>query len=306
MKLIHDLTVGRKVSALAILSVFFLCLIGYSGYYYLLKANEDMDSMYAGSLIHVKQLNENQSYARAIEADLLKMMLISEIGIKQSLKKDIDSRLEAFNSNLANYEKTKLAPTEIELLPKLKSTLQDYNASMADVISLAMANENSQANQLYMARCQKDAETFQKYITELAEYNANAADKINTENDENFAKVKMIFVGILLSALNLLIVCSIVIIKEITVPLRNMVARLSLIASGDFSKDIDADKLTRKDEFGQIGIASNKVNESMRVLIKQMEESAEQVSAASEELTASTQQSAQATTQVAAAISEVA
>ena len=306
MKLINNLTVGKKVSVLVILSIVFLCTIGYSGYHYLLKMNNDMESMYTDRLMPVKLLNENHSHARAIEADLFKMMLTTDMGLKQSLKQDIDARVDTFNNNLANYEKTKLDPTEKEILPKLKSTLQEYKGSMSEVIALAMANENSKAYQLYTERAQKDAETFQKYITELAEYNAKTADKINTENDEDFTKAKTIFLGILLTALTIMLAFSRLIIKAITVPLGEIVAHLTYFADKDFSNDVSQEFLVRKDEFGKIAFASNKVTESMRMLIHQMEESAEQLSAASEELTASVQQSAQVTTQVATAISEVA
>ena len=306
MKLINNLTVGKKVSVLVILSIVFLCTIGYSGYHYLLKMNNDMESMYTDRLMPVKLLNENHSHARAIEADLFKMMLTTDMGLKQSLKQDIDARVDTFNNNLANYEKNKLDPTEKEILPKLKSTLQEYKGSMSEVIALAMANENSKAYQLYTERAQKDAETFQKYITELAEYNAKTADKINTENDEDFTKAKTIFLGILLTALTIMLAFSRLIIKAITVPLGEIVAHLTYFADKDFSNDVSQEFLVRKDEFGKIAFASNKVTESMRMLIHQMEESAEQLSAASEELTASVQQSAQVTTQVATAISEVA
>ena len=306
MKLINNLTVGKKVSVLVILSIVFLCTIGYSGYHYLLKMNNDMESMYTDRLMPVKLLNENHSHARAIEADLFKMMLTTDMGLKQSLKQDIDARVDTFNNNLANYEKTKLDPTEKEILPKLKSTLQEYKGSMSEVIALAMANENSKAYQLYTERAQKDAETFQKYITELAEYDAKTADKINTENDEDFTKAKTIFLGILLTALTIMLAFSRLIIKAITVPLGKIAAHLTYFADKDFSNDVPQEFLVRKDEFGKIAFAFNKVTESMRMLIRQMEESAEQLSAASEELTASAQQSAQVTTQVATAISEVA
>ena len=306
MKLINNLTVGKKVSVLVILSIVFLCTIGYSGYHYLLKMNNNMESMHTDRLMPVKLLNENHSHARAIEADLFKMMLTTDMGLKQSLKQDIDARVDTFNNNLANYEKTKIDPTEKEILPKLKSTLQEYKGSMSEVIALAMANENSKAYQLYTERAQKDAETFQKYITELAEYNAKTADKINTENDEDFTKAKTIFLGILLTALTIMLAFSRLIIKAITVPLGEIVAHLTYFADKDFSNDVSQEFLVRKDEFGKIAFASNKVTESMRMLIRQMEESAEQLSAASEELTASAQQSAQVTTQVATAISEVA
>ena len=306
MKLINNLTVGKKVSVLVILSIVFLCTIGYSGYHYLLKMNNNMESMHTDRLMPVKLLNENHSHARAIEADLFKMMLTTDMGLKQSLKQDIDARVDTFNNNLANYEKTKLDPTEKEILPKLKSTLQEYKGSMSEVIALAMANENSKAYQLYTERAQKDAETFQKYITELAEYNAKTADKINTENDEDFTKAKTIFLGILLTALTIMLAFSRLIIKAITVPLGKIAAHLTYFSDKDFSNDVPQEFLVRKDEFGKIAFASNKVTESMRMLIRQMEESAEQLSAASEELTASAQQSAQVTTQVATAISEVA
>jgi len=306
MALINDLTVGKKVSVLVILSSIFLCIIGYSGYHYLFKANNDLDSLYKDRLIPVKLLNENRAHGRAIEADLLKMMLTTDAGLKHSLNQDIDARVNAFNNNLADYEKTKIDATEKEILSNLKSALQDYRDSKAEVIALAMANENSKAYQLYTEHTQEAAERFQKDILELAEYSAKVAGRINTENDSDFVKAKMIFLGILIIALIIQLAFSRLIIKAITGPLSTIVTRLTYFADNDFSHDVSKEFLARKDEFGKIAFASNKVTESMRTLIRQMEESSEQLSAASEELTASAQQSAQVTTQVAAAITEVA
>ena len=306
MKILNDLIVGKKVGLLVMLSAFFLCVVGYAGYYYLLKSNSDMTAMYQDRLLPVKQLNENRAHARAIEADMYQMMLSTDRNQTQNLKQDIDKRTALFNKNLEEYEQTTLDAKEMELLQKLKTSLQAYRSSRTEVLALAMDNKNSQAYQLFTEHTQKDAEDFLKYMGDLAKYNADAAENIANENTQNFDRAKMVFLFILLTAFAILLAGSFLVVKAVTAPLQAVVKRLDVIAANDYSTDIDKEFLDRKDEFGRLGAGFNKVNKSMRALIAQMAESSEQVSAASEELTASAQESAQATTQVASAITEVA
>ena len=107
--------------------------------------------------------------------------------------------------------------------------------------------------------------------------------------------------GLILLALIIFLVA-----KSVAGLVSSSTGRLGIMAEGDFSKDIQKSFLSRKDEFGTMAQAFEKLNSNMRAMIKQVSQSAEQVAASSEELTASSQQSADASGSIAASIQQVA
>jgi methyl-accepting chemotaxis protein len=94
--------------------------------------------------------------------------------------------------------------------------------------------------------------------------------------------------------------------QSVRKPLNAATHRLGVMAGGDYSADIDPVFLKRSDEFGTMAQALNKLNHSMRGIIKQVTSSSEMVAASSEQLTASAQQSAEASGSIASSIQQVA
>lgn len=93
------------------------------------------------------------------------------------------------------------------------------------------------------------------------------------------------------------------IIYSIVKPL-NRLSQLSLhISEGDLSEHID---IVRNDEFGLLGSNFNKMAESLRTLIRQVNDNAMQLAASAEELTASSEQIADSAKHVTMAVQEVA
>ena len=121
-----NLKVSLKLGILVCLAVFFVGIVGYTGYHYLLKANEDMTDMYQNRLLSIKWLNENRSQIRGVHANLLEMMMTTDDKLHIELKADIDKRAALFNENLNKYEKKKLDEREANGLARTKAALQAY------------------------------------------------------------------------------------------------------------------------------------------------------------------------------------
>ena len=94
--------------------------------------------------------------------------------------------------------------------------------------------------------------------------------------------------------------------RSVTRPLKAATAHLGVMAGGDYTKDVDKVFLERKDEFGVMAAAFDKLTKSMRSIIKQIAQSSDHVASSSEELTASAHQSAEAANNVAQSIQQVA
>ena len=115
-----------------------------------------------------------------------------------------------------------------------------------------------------------------------------------------------VMVGLSFVALLLAIILATVAGKQFAKPIQAATQRLGVMANGDFSKDIDPAFLARKDEFGEMAAAFDKLNRQMRGLMRTIASSAEQVAASSQQLTASAHQSAEASNNVAGSIMQVA
>ncbi|MBP2242463.1 methyl-accepting chemotaxis protein [Cytobacillus eiseniae] len=93
------------------------------------------------------------------------------------------------------------------------------------------------------------------------------------------------------------------IIKSIVRPLKQLKDKAITISKGDLTEQIE---ILSNDEIGQLGIAFNEMQESLRRLVQQVNENAEYVSSSAEELTASAEHTTSATEHVASAIQEIA
>ena len=82
--------------------------------------------------------------------------------------------------------------------------------------------------------------------------------------------------------------------------------QMGFMASGDFSKDIPEELLTKNDEFGEISQAVSSMQMSIRDVVKNVMVASEQLAASSEELTATSQQSSTAANEIGKTIEEIA
>lgn len=105
--------------------------------------------------------------------------------------------------------------------------------------------------------------------------------------------------GILIS-----IAVSWVLAKRITKNVSILTGQAQRLASGNLT--VTEVNIKSKDEIGDLGVAITTMAENLRVLIRDIAQTAEQVAASSEELTASAEQSAHASVQVATSVTEVA
>lgn len=304
MGFLKNAKVSFKLSVLVCVSLLFIGIVGLTGYKYLLKANEDMTSMYQDRLLSVKWLNENRSHIRGAQADLLELMLTTDDKRNAELKADLDKRAALFNENLGKYEKTKLDEREATGLVRAREALQTYRQAREEVIMLAMQNKNAEAYGVYEKRVIRALNEANKELVDLAEYNAQIADEINTINDVEFAVVKKMLIGIQIAAIVLLVAIGFYISKMIIKPINVMLEFSRELANGDFR--VKTRTFISQDEFGQLADALIEVRSTLCNLMKQIHISAEQVAASSEELTASADQSAQAANQVAISITDVA
>ena len=306
MNWLNHVSVKAKVAVLVVTALVAVSLVAATGYYYLKETNKRASDMYEDNLLPVKQLNDNRNQARAIEANILALMLEKDPMQRQALLDDIKKRSEQFDKNLNDYKETPLDSFEKEGIAKLEPVLVKYRTARAPVLEMTAQGKMTEAYEAYSKQLRPLIGEFNKHLADLTDYNTKRAHELDEANDNAFIKAEMIVAGIFLGALLILGFLGWMIAKAVAAPTAAATNRLTIMAGGDYSKDIQAAFLARRDEFGVMAQAFDKLNKNMRTMIKQVSQSAEQVAASSEELTASAQQSADAANTVAASISQVA
>ena len=108
MRWLNNLKVGKKLSLLIVCSLIGLLAVGITGYYFLLSSSKSIDSMYNERLLSSEWLNESRIHARAISADIYKLMVTTDKNENDSLNKDIDTRAGEFNNYMNQYKNLKL------------------------------------------------------------------------------------------------------------------------------------------------------------------------------------------------------
>ncbi|MEN6412323.1 MAG: methyl-accepting chemotaxis protein [Veillonellales bacterium] len=304
MSFFNNLKVSMKLSILILVAFVLMGVIGYNGYYYLQKSNADMNRMYAERLIPVKLLNETRVATKTANTAILELMLTTDEKKNQELKNVVDEQAKLGTNTLTEIEKRPLDPKAKELLNKVRTSLEKYRTARGEVIQLAMENKDVEAYALYVKAVAPLANEFVGNLEELSDYYAKLSEQMNKDNKAAFESATQIMLGMLVIAFVFLGLSGFFITKMIAGPLHTMVLVCKELAAGDFRDK--PRKLLRKDEVGQLADSLVDMRGSLRIMMKQVNESSEQVAASSEELNASADQSAQAANQVAASITDVA
>jgi len=302
---LKDLKVRTKIMIIVVLSILFILTSVFYSYFQLLKANRDMTTMYKDKLLPIKWLLEAKASMLIVDAYVNDMILdIGEEEAQRELLKKINEEKKKYDENLEKYKNTLLLQFEIDTLKLLEENFSKYWSGLQEVINLALAGNSDEA-----MRKIEDIEKFQfdfyKNITDLSDFNAEIADKINTQNDIDFANTVRVFILIVVVAVLLDIVLSMIVSNTITKPLHILVEQLKTMSTGQFNNKVPDEIINRKDEIGIISKALVTMQDSFGNTLKEVQDSAtvasssaESLSSVSEELSATAEELASKTEEI--------
>lgn len=325
-KMIDNMKFGNKIRILAVSLLGLIFLIGVIGCIELYKDNKDMLVMYNDRLLANQYLNDNRAHARAIEADIYYIIINVSNKEKQNEKmKDIEERKAKFNENLSKYKTIKLDQFQKDAVPVMESNLEKYREGRDEALKLALEGKQKEALEKYAA-IENTANDFQNDLKNLAEYNIKVADETKTQNDINYRHTIILFGSIIVFSIIIGLIISLVITRNIVVPLKHVLNHLGVISGGDFTNGIPDKFMKRKDEIGNISKAIYNLQESLKILIHNISNSAEnienvvdmvkneisnlnenieEVSATTEELSAAMEETAASSEEMAATSQEI-
>jgi methyl-accepting chemotaxis protein len=304
MQLFQDLNLSAKILCLTMAMAFFLCIIGFAGYYSSGKLADEMSGMYSERLLPIKWLNSAATQTKEIEALTFELFVTHDPTKEQGNINAIKRQSIEIDKLLDDYSKTKLLPHDQEILSKLQEELAVYRIQRQQAAAMAVAGKKMEAYFYFQQNASNHLTTINILLANLAESNGEAASKKKDDGDKLASYTAQVIIGFTLLAIALVFTLGWFISRLIARPLRVVGARVKEVARGNLV--VKQLQINSKDEVGELAAEFNIMTENLYNLVKQVAQTAEHVAASSQELTASADQAAQAVSQTATTISDVA
>lgn len=203
--------------------------------------------------------------------------------------------------NLINNTESKLVEATsvinsqavLKNLEEAKSALETYKNAFEEYDALVIKQNHSRTEMRNGA----------KKVSDLAVAIQNGVLAF-LNNVEETSTTLNIFISIIAIVTSILF--AFLITRSITVPISLAVNHINEVANYDITRDVPHEFINRKDEIGNLSGAIQKIEDNLRLIIRQITNNAQNVASSSEELTATSLQASIAANEVATTIGEIA
>ncbi|MBE6060928.1 MAG: methyl-accepting chemotaxis protein [Clostridium sulfidigenes] len=284
MKLFINLGVKKKLISIFTVICIFIVLIGVNGIVSCASINKNANEMYSNNLVSVKDLEGIRVNISEITANMLKIVFERDRSKLDEQIKTIDDLTNEDIILQAEYDELpEISQEEEELYEGYQQDLAKYREKRNQVIELAKANDYDEAVKLYNSEVEPlRIDTFAK-MERCIEINLENAEQVNLNNIDEFNKVRYQIIIYTTVAFLIILFMAYILGKNIVNPLMKIKEFANRLSDYDFSMPI---VITRKDEFGQTGLALNAAQENVSNLVKLIMENSQDMTASSEELSA--------------------
>lgn len=203
----------------------------------------------------------------------------------QAAKESLAAISEADDEYFKQYESTNLTPEEVILLQNIKDSLDEYRPLRQKVIDLSEANKLDEAIEANdVAKDYRDKS--EQAVAALIDYNINYSEELYLNSISKEKETFQIIIILTVISFILSIVLGIIVSASIVKGIKESVKNANYLAEGDFSIEIEAKLLQRKDEIGLLTGSFAKMIEKLKILLTDISNNSMELSASSQELSA--------------------
>jgi methyl-accepting chemotaxis protein WspA len=233
---------------------------------------------------------------RIVQASKIAQLGIQQKELSAAEKTDLENIIESLKSNLdvikRNLERVYLiekkksmeSQTEFKLQDSIKR-YQDGLNEFADYININIIQPNPiLASDADLIKLERKALNLSFVLWDTVAEQAERIIKIRTENNKATQRYSLILT---FAAALAGIIIGLIVMREISRPLHNLIKAATQLASGDLSTRVP---IMYNDEVGQVGIAFNQMVESFQELIGQLQWTGIQLTTSTTEIAATAKQ----------------
>jgi len=190
-----------------------------------------------------------------------------------------------------------------DMFADLQGNWQAYLRIAENVESLLAQNKAREAFAIIRTSSRQAYRDVSKSLAELNKVNADAVERVELENGEQYDRSRVINIAIIITAVVVGLAAGLYLATSIAGGVGLVTAAAVRMADGDLT--VESLKIKSKDEIRDMAEAVNNMVENLRQLVMTVNTSAQEVVSASEELSATAGESSASTQQIAKAIEEV-
>jgi len=303
MNWLKNLKIVQKLFLLVALSVFFIIVVGGTGYYFIVKSNTNMGKLYNTRALPMMWMYKAVGNTNIIKAYILDLATTTDRKTQDKLYQDIVLSRASNNEVLENFKKVPHDAKEVQLLDELKANLKIYRGVQNKTIELAKQGRNAEAVRYFKENI-KSGDAVAETFVQLSEYNVQQAENIHINNEKEAFKATLIIAIIVVFSALFALITGYLIALLIAKPMRKVVENLKEISDGNLGvKNLPVES---KDEVGILADALNHTVQNLKSLVSSVVQSVEDISASSEEMSATSEQTALGSQQVATSVDQLA
>lgn len=300
-------------------------LIGINGLFAVRNVQTTLERLYHERFISNMLLGKIQVNQEKVSTEMQRIVYKAEVlqdptvirtsvGALNELAAENDRLLQEYEQNI-----DRLLPEEEELLTRLKTAMANYRAVREEVIQAARSGNFGLAVQVTDNKARALREEVSDLLAQMKDLNDRiGADQVAAARAQFINTGSRYFIMLAVAVL-LVIGLSLRLNNAITGPIHILVDHANGMAGGDFTREVPAGVLRRRDELGMMARAFGEMSKTVRgmlrevsVLVEETGSSSEELSATMEEVTAqgetingSVQQIASGMEEIGASVEEV-
>lgn len=299
---------GGKMAFISSFMILALICMGAMGFYYNLKAKNQMDEIFYENLKPVQHLQSAKSYVSEAEKNLLNLIEASRAGDKEGMEffaSEQTRSSQALSKELEEYQKSTIDEFEAQALATFQQNREELLKNVTEIKNLAQSGDPDGAYAIYKSS-NKIIDVYRVELEKLAEYNVEMAEQINEKNNQDYKSISRNIVALIIVSAAISAWLSIHISNGIVRPIKAANKHLKVMSEGDLSNDILEEFKSGKDEIAQMANSIGIMQDGLGSLLKSVKDSSETVLSYSSELSKITAEASAAANEIACAMQDVA
>ena len=302
MSWFKNLTVKEKFACLVVVVLACQLLSGFFAIYYFAKISQDTDEIHR-QMSKAIVISDLAFRGQQVTTIMLDLTTTADSSKAQADIRRLGQLVQENGEIIGNFSKQPLNPAEKEQFDSLIDAVQRTAPAISKTMQLATEGKRQEAYSEFTRNVAENFDIINANLSRLAAYASQEADNKLTESVHSRYVSYLLLAVVLVIAVILSGGIAWYIARTIITPLRLLVDRTQEVAAGNLAVSSLA---LGSDEIGRLSGEFDVMVESLRTLVKHINQASEHMAASSEEMTAGAGQSAQAAQQVAGAICDVA
>ncbi|MBQ4901282.1 methyl-accepting chemotaxis protein [Paenibacillus sp. Marseille-P2973] len=288
MSWFRNMKISVKLYFGFLLMAIFLVFIGYFGLSSIDKLNDSMSDMYDNNLVPVRDMSDALGLYQRIRVNIRDMQSLADSKEdRDEYNQKIDSFINEVETNIDQYQSTKLTSAEEDLLESFGPDWEIFKQDLNKARNLIYEGKTEEFHALLKGDMDKHGDTVMDLLQELVTLNVKLADERSAQGNQVYLDSRNTTFIVLVISVLLSIVFAVFLSRSIANPLHRVVNLVGKVAKGDLTETAE---ITSKDEIGQLASSTNEMILSLRGIVGGVVTTAEGVSAAAQQISASTEE----------------